>query len=130
MTPEQFVAAIRQVAFEPAARPAVFEPRGRSPHAALVGMWEWYSELDERDRAFVAQAMRFSAWSSIFGLLAALDGVRAIDGAPHGHLTLAYVDAQGESQALNDPVGAGTGDALHDLWNAQVFPPSEPIPST
>jgi hypothetical protein len=73
--------------------------------------------------------MRVSAWSSIFGVFAALDGVRAIDDGPHGHLALVYVDSSGVSHALNDPLGTGTRDALHDLWNAEVFPPSEPLPA-
>jgi hypothetical protein len=129
MTPDQFVAAMRQVAFEPAVSPAVLEPHGQSPHPAMVGIWEWYSDLSDRDRALVVHAMRFSAWSSIFGVFAAIDGVRAFDDGPHGHLTLAYVDSSGVSHALNDPLGRGTDEALHDLWNAAVFPPAEPLPT-
>jgi hypothetical protein len=126
MTPEQFVTAIRQVAFEQAANPTVLEPHGRAPHRAMLEVWEWYSGLNARDQALVGRTMRLAAWSGIFGVFAVLDGVRAIDDAPHGHLALIYVDASGQSHPLNDSLGSGPGSDLRDLWNAEVFPPEEP----
>jgi hypothetical protein len=125
MTPEQFIAVIRQVVFEKAAGSEVLEPHGRAPSAGMVEVWEWYSRLDARDQALVGRTMRLAAWSGIFGVFAVLDGVRQSDDPPHGHLSLMYVDASGQANPLNDPVASGPGTDLHHLWNAEVFPPGE-----
>jgi hypothetical protein len=123
MTPEEFVAAIRQSVFDSAASEGALQPRGRQPHEVLIQMWDWYTALPGHDQAHVQRAMRIAAYSALFGFFVVLDGVRAIDQIPHGELRLIYTDHDGNEQQLNRP----EVEELHALWPAEVFPYTEPL---
>ena len=125
MTPEQFVAVIKQVVFDTAAKEGALQPRGRQPYEVLVRLWDWYSSLPGRDQALVRQAMRIAAYGAVFHFFAVLDGVAAFDDPPHGELRLIYTDAQGNEQQLNRP----EMEELHDLCTNEVFPYSETLPA-
>ena len=131
MTQEEFVAVVRQQAFEAAVSEKVLQPHGRQPHQVLVQMWDWYTGLTDRDKALVRQAMRIAAYASIFDLFAMLDGSKVIDNPPHGDLRLTYIGPDGSEQPLNltDQVSLPEVDELHALWTTEVFPYTEPLPT-
>jgi hypothetical protein len=123
VTPEEFVAIIKQVVFDSSVRTSLLQPVGRKPHQVLVTIWDWYNQLAYRDQALVLQAMRIASYSAIFGFFAALDGARQIDNPPHGRLRLSYIGPDGHEQILNEEAAD-----LHELWTGEVFPFTEPIP--
>lgn len=54
-------------------------PPGRSPRQDLVILSAWFNALEEPEAEQVKQVIRLAVDQSIFGLLAVLDGARAID---------------------------------------------------
>jgi hypothetical protein len=124
MTPEEFVAVIRQAVFESAVGEKVLLPRGRQPHEVLVRMWDWYTALSARDQGFVGHAMRIAAYGAVFGFFDVLDGSRVVDDPPHGELRLIYAGPDGSEQQLNRP----DVEELHALWTNEVFPYTETLP--
>jgi hypothetical protein len=124
MTPEDFVGAIKQLAFDPAVQDSALQPRGQRPHEVLTGIWDWYTALPERDRTMVRQAMRIAAYRALFRFFALLDGSAVADDPPHGELRLEFVDPDGNERQLNIPESA----ELHELWAGVVFPFTEPLP--
>ena len=124
MTPEEFVAVVKQVVFDPAAEAGVLQPRGRQPYEVLVRLWDWYISLPGRDQGMVRQAMRIAAYGAVFHFFAVLDGVAAFDDPPQGKLRLIYSDADGNEQQLNRP----EIEELHGLWTNEVFPYTETLP--
>lgn len=71
----------------------------------------------------VMEVARDAAHGAVFGLLAVLDGVRAIEGlGPKGLLRLIYVSPDGEETVLNDEAG----EELHDLLNSIAMPYGDP----
>lgn len=123
MTPEEFVAAMKLAVFDSASDPGGLEPTGRAPYDWSVLVWTWWLRLADHDKAMVRQVMRLTAHSSLFGVFAVLDGVRAVFPG-EGDLLLTFVDGE-RSVLLNDPE---TGEELHDLWQQEVFPYLEPLP--
>jgi hypothetical protein len=121
MTPEEFVAALRITVFDASTSPNVIRPTGRSPHEMLIQLSGWYDSLDQYGQASVRQILRIGGYSTLFGVLAVLDGSRVIDDPPHGRLRLSYVGADGAEVTLNEPEVA----ELHALWSAEVFPFTE-----
>ena len=61
--------------------------RQESPSPELVSLSEWYRGLNDEDAERVRSVIRLSADQAVFGFLAVLDGVRAIDNE-HTELTL------------------------------------------
>lgn len=120
LDPEEFVQVLRTEVFDSAVSDVISSleaPPGRRPSSALVDASRWFTALESTDRAFVESVIRMAAHSAVFGVLAMLDGVRVIDGPPHGDLELRYVSADGRESRLN-PVGA----ELHDTFNGLVRP--------
>jgi hypothetical protein len=125
MEPPEFVAVMRQVAYDSAVRGTLTNltsPPGRRPPASLVSASEWFAELDDQGKSFVSFAVRLASHATLFNVLAALDGVRVIDDPPHGSLRLTYLDPDGNESVLN-PAGA----ELHDELNALVHPAHEAL---
>ncbi|WP_024285944.1 hypothetical protein [Cellulomonas sp. KRMCY2] len=123
MSPDEFVSALVLTVFDSTVQgvvSALESPPGRSPHARTVTLHEWFARLPAADQRFVVEVVRDASHSALFGVLSVLDGVRAIDGPPHADLALTATDGQG-SRILNE------GGDLHDLLNALVHPPSEPL---
>jgi len=91
-------------------------PPGRKPSEALVLISTWFSALADADRRHVASAMRLAAQSTLFGVLAVLDGVRSIDDPPHGELVLSWRPPHGTVSSLNPE-----DMDLHDLLEGPVL---------
>jgi hypothetical protein len=131
MTPEEFAAAIKLRAFDPAISGVLHHLNdgapGRGPHPRAEALSEWFNALPTRGQAIVAEIARDAAHAAIFHTLCILDGVSAIDDPSHGYLVLTAVSADGETSVLASRDG---GIELHDAFNAVVHPPSEPWPGT
>jgi hypothetical protein len=58
-------------------------PPGRNPRPDLVSLSAWFNGLDDHSAEQVREVIRLSVDQSVFGILAVLDGVRAVgnDGA-------------------------------------------------
>jgi hypothetical protein len=82
------------------------QPPGRKPRADLVEMSEWYNSLDSKAKVHIARAVRLSADHATFGLLAVIDGVRAID------------DRQSNVELFVGGVRVGVDEYLHDIFRS------------
>lgn len=125
MEPTDFVTVMREVAFDSAVHGTLSNlasPPGRQPPDSLVTASSWFQSLEEHERTLVGFVVRLAAHATLFNVLTALDGVRAIGDPPHGALRLTYVSPEG-TEALLNPVGA----ELHDELNALVHPAHEPL---
>jgi hypothetical protein len=92
-------------------------PPGRKPHERLVELSEWFRALPPLDRERVRWIVELAVHSGVFGLLAVLDGVRAIEsGANKGSLELTY-SRGAERQQLTSP----SNDFLHDIYQALTY---------
>jgi len=56
-------------------------PPGRTPRPDLVSLSAWFNALDEHSADQVREVIRLSVDQSVFGLLAVLDGARAVANA-------------------------------------------------
>ncbi|WP_155859520.1 hypothetical protein [Cellulomonas sp. KRMCY2] len=83
-------------------------PPGRSPRPDLVALSTWFNGLDERSAEQVKEVIRLAVDQSVFGLLAVLDGVRAVDNEVTDLILL------GDGTPLN-----AEGD-LHDQFRSLV----------
>lgn len=129
MTPEEFVAAVKNAAFDSAVTGTMKMlregPPGRGPHPRGSALSLWFSQLSAGDQQMVVECVRDAAHAAVFGLLCVLDGVRAIDDPPHDDLRLTATSQNGITTTL-----ASSSDPfeLHDEFNRLVHPPSEPWP--
>lgn len=118
MTPDEFVNALRQVVLEQSVDTtlsAVEHPPGRRPSRELVEASVWYSRLTEEDRAQVRAIAAMVAHDAVFGMLAVLDGARAVESTPtKGRFHLTF-HKDGKTWDLSPPDGV----PLHDLLNAE-----------
>ncbi len=104
MTREDFVKAIKTEVLDLAVRDTIMDlqdPPGRKPKAALISTHQWYQALDLESQKFVEQVARMAAESATFGMMAILDGIRAIEAGEKGDLVLEYRKG-GERLLLND----------------------------
>ena len=129
VTPEAFAAALRRAVFDAAVHDVLTTldqgAPGRGPHPRADAMTGWYGELSEDDRTMVTEVVREAAHAAVFGTLCVLDGVRTVDDPPHATLVLTAVSDDGAVSTLSSQ------DAeceLHDLFNGEVHPPTEPWP--
>ena len=117
MSPAEFVGAIRKYVRDAAiavVRTSLQSPPGRRPDPQSVTRSAWYCGLSEHDRKMVDRVVELSVDAAIFGFLAVLDGVRAIEPpGSKGVLRLLHVVGNSEIQ-LNDPAAAD----LHDLFKS------------
>jgi hypothetical protein len=82
MTPDEFVQAVYRSAYLDSVKAVVSvleSPPGQRPRAALMELSTWYKGLNELDRDAAERLIRFSADNAVFGILALIDGVRAVD---------------------------------------------------
>lgn len=125
VTPEEFVARIKSEAFDPAVAGLTKVLRvgapGRNPGPRLQALSLWYSGLSNEDQRLVSEVTRDAAHAAIFHLLAILDEVAL----PSVHLVLTATESDGSTTVL---ASGDTLTELHDLFNGQVHPPSEPWP--
>lgn len=129
MTPDEFAAATKLRAFDPAVSGVLKHIRdgapGRGSHPRADAMSAWFNGLTVNDQAMVAEVARDAAHAAIFHTLCILDGVSVIDDPPHGGLVLTAVRADGKSSVI---ASGQSVVELHDEFNALVHPPSEPWP--
>lgn len=105
MTPEEFVATMKQLAVTDVALDTVEvlrQPPGRSTWPIDRERSEWFNALNEHDQGMVAGIVERSAFGAAFSLFAVFDGVSAFDDA-RGSLRLTYLDREGNETVLNDP---------------------------
>jgi len=116
MNAADFVDAIRSEVLKSSADGTISllqRPPGRKPALELVSLSQWFNALPEVDKERVREVAVMSSHGAVFGFLAVLDGVRAIeDGADRGSLELRHIKGE-DSTLLNDP----SGPLLHDLLN-------------
>jgi hypothetical protein len=114
MKQQTFVDALRQhvnAAAVEGVLAVLQSPPGRRPGPEVRELSGWYLGLTPRDRERVRALLTLTGHHVLFGVLAVLDGVRAIEGpGPKGHFELRYVSPSGESTTL---VGAGA-PLLHE----------------
>ena len=90
MDGRDFVAGVYGAVFTTAVRGVrrlLEYPPGRSPAPDLASLSDWYGGLNDEDAECVRSVIRLSVDQAVFGFLAVLDGVRAIDSV-HTELTL------------------------------------------
>ena len=121
MKSDEFVEVVRAVVLESSVKSVdslLRQPPGRKPKPELVELAKWFSGLSEEHHTKVIDVARLAAHQAVFGLLAVIDGARAIESSPvKGRLELKYVSQTG-SRILNDP----NGPQLHDLLNQKGDP--------
>ena len=114
MTSEQFVNRMYDHAVTSSVKGCIRQlekPSGRKPRLADVEESEWFSRLNEADKAFVERCMRRAADLALFSVFTVLDGESFIeDVGPKGDFKL-YYEKDGKAVILNPP----NGDMLHDL---------------
>lgn len=88
------------------------KPPGRKLSVAEQERSQWFNSLSEKDRVYLDSIIIEAVDEAIFGLLAVIDGVRAIENSSKkGRLELKYIGE--EEEVLNDPQGT----FLHDIYN-------------
>jgi hypothetical protein len=129
VTREQFVQAIKTEALDTAVRDTMLDLHdspGRRPDASLTDVQRWYQALDPHSRELVEQVARMAADSATFGVMAILDGVRAIEAEDKGDLVLEY--RKGATRLLlNDPCEELLHDSLASWFNARSSPHAIPV---
>ncbi len=95
------------------------KPPGRKPRQRHVAQSQWFNQLSTDDKNNVKEVVQEAVDEAIFGFLAVLDGVRAVeDSSEHnGEFKLMYGREDGEDR-LNDP----DKEYLHDIFNGLTNP--------
>lgn len=87
-------------------------PPGRKPSIELITLSDWYKQLSGNDKEMLRKVLVSVADSSIFGVLAIIDGVRVVeDSSDKGEFELYYVKNDNKT-LLNDP----NEDYLHEMY--------------
>lgn len=119
MNKEIFINAITSEVYESTLSSVVSKlkhPPGRQPSAELVKQSQWFNSLENETKEMVQQIIKIAAHDAVFGVLAVLDGVRAIEGyGDKGELKL-FFEKGNSKQLLNN----GEGETLHDLFNEKT----------
>jgi hypothetical protein len=120
MTTEAFISTIKSVVHDSAVDGIVQQlehPAGRRPPQRVVELSVWFSALPAPDRDRVKEVVEMAVHAGVFGLLAVLDGVRAVEDVPNkGTLEVVYRGG-GERDLLTKP----DGELLHDIYQGQVY---------
>jgi hypothetical protein len=115
-----FIAAIKTAVHDSSVRglmETLEHVPGRKPAVRLVELSEWFRSLSADDKRRIAQIVELAVHSGIFGMLATIDGVVAIESAgPKGQLQLSY-QGDGTRRVLN----ASSDEFLHNLYQALVY---------
>jgi len=117
---EEFVARLKQVVHDDVTQKLLSDlesPAGRNPPKSAKELSLWLSELPESDKDKLQKVVTHATHSAIFGMLAVLDGVRAIeDDHDKGSLKLMWETGATEIM-LNDR----DNQSLHDIYQSTVF---------
>lgn len=114
MTPEAFVAALKNSVREGADREIKYYARPPSPNppAHLARFSEWYRRLSSADRKVARDMIRYATEGSLFGLLTILDNIGSLT-EEEGTFELWHVSKRGKRTRLNEP----DGELLNELFN-------------
>jgi hypothetical protein len=120
MTANEFIDALKIVVHDSSfhgIESSLQRPSGRRPPPNLVAASAWFTSLKEDDRDIIRLIIALSIHSAIFGVLAVIDGVSAIqDQEEKGQLILNFEDNSGVTR-LND----SQGEMLHDIYQSRVY---------
>jgi hypothetical protein len=104
VTPEEFVAGVKNAAFDSAVTGTMKKlsegPPGCGPHPRGSALSMWFSQLPVGDQQMIVECVRDAAHAAVFGLLCILDGVRVIDDPPHVALRLSATSQDGITTTL------------------------------
>ena len=114
MTPEAFVAALKQVVRDGAEREADYLAALETPRPTehLARFSEWFRRLSPADQEVAREHIQYATEGSLFGLLTYMDNLAFLT-EERGTFELWHVSEAGERVRLNDP----NGDLLSDLFN-------------
>lgn len=115
MNAQDFVAAVRSVVRDAAVITtvaAVQKPPGRHPANELAELSLWYNGLSASDQAMIKRLLTIASHSAVFGLLAVLDGARAVDPNSTGQDYFELRHFHGKHQ---DVLSGPNGTPLHEL---------------
>ena len=110
MRPNEFIDGVYQAVYRTAINGVmkiVKQPPGRRPRADLTALSEWFNALDEIGQERVHELVRLSVDQAVFGVLATIDGARALPGGADVRLI------EGENDL-------GAERNLHDLFRSRV----------
>ena len=113
MTPSEFVSWLKTECRDAAVKDciAAYEsPPGRKPDQSLVEISNWFNALAEQDREMLVRVMSDVADSTLFGVLAVLDGARTIE--EQGEKSVFHLSAH--KAGIESVICPGPHD-LHDL---------------
>jgi hypothetical protein len=109
---EEFVKGLQLVVYRQVVKSvprSMANPPGRRPREELVQLSSWFNSLSDEGKERVKSVVRLTADHAVFGVLAVLDGVRALDDN-HTELYL----RTGDGTLLNEY------PELHDIFRAMV----------
>lgn len=116
MNSEKFIDALKYHVRDAAVEDIINKlkiPSGRRILPQAKALSEWYNDLSEENISNINTIISLTAHDVLFGVLAVLDGARAID-EEKGQLKLIYKTSE-HDVILNDPSEIG----LHELLNAE-----------
>lgn len=92
------------------------KPAGRRPPKEIAMLSQWFNELGESDKDMVKKVITKSIDQSVFGFLAVLDGVRAIEPSLDKGKFELYYSNDNSKQLLNNE----QEEYLHDIYNRLI----------
>jgi hypothetical protein len=110
LRPREFIDAVHAAVYKTAIDGVIrllVQPPGRRPRPDIVDLSIWYNELSEGQQSHVRDVVRLTADQAVFGMLAALDGVRSL--GPDARLSLS-----------SDGTDLIASHELHDLFRYRV----------
>ncbi|MDR0673423.1 MAG: hypothetical protein LBF93_07155 [Zoogloeaceae bacterium] len=113
MTPNEFVSRLKTECRDAAVEDCIAlykSPPGRKPDQSLVEISKWFNALSEQDRGMLLKVMSDVADSTLFGVLAVLDGARTIE--EQGEKSVFHLSAH---KAVVESVLCPGPHDLHDL---------------
>jgi hypothetical protein len=120
MTPEAFVSGIKTIVHDRGIRAGIDtleRPNGPRPERRLIELSQWFHSLSPQDKTRVQQVMALAVHSGVFGVLAVLDGLYAVEGdTEKGRFELAY-----HSNGKREPLNGGGQTGLHEIYQKQVY---------
>jgi hypothetical protein len=120
MNTDEFIEALKIVVHDSAIRgieSSLLKPSGRKPSPKVVAAAQWFEGLKEEDRIVVRTIITRSVHAAVFGMLAVLDGVTAIESTEEkGQLILNFEDSSGVVR-----LNPSSGDMLHDIYQSKVY---------
>ena len=119
MNNKSFVKAIKESVRESAVTSTInnlTKPAGRRPLQENLDLSLWYNGLTESDKTMLKKAILRAVDHSVFGFLAVLDGVHAIEDSPEkGKFELFY-----EKNSISKLLNSEEDEYLHDIYKQLI----------